>query len=325
MRRTEQKVSSSVLFQALCFLWGLFLQHGNLPIPLATPSPSIYSTAMKTALIVHGGAGKFGDDQQAPALEGCREAVIRGRGLLDSGAPALDVAEQVVMLLEDNPIFDAGTGSFLNADGQVEMDAILINGETLCFGAVAGIQEVRNPITVARAVMEQTPHAFLVGEGATHFARSIDAERIDHESHATRAASGPGQGTVGVVALDAEGRIAVATSTGGTAKKMPGRVGDSPLIGAGAIADSAVGGASATGVGEDLMKVQMARTAWEFMRDGASAMEAAQSSVQQLEKRVSGHGGVICVDRNGGIGWAHNTSHMARGTFNCADAIEVAL
>ena len=280
---------------------------------------------MSTALIVHGGAGKFEPEHEARAKEGCREALLEGKKLLDAGSPALDVVERVVSLLEDNPTFDAGLGSFPNADGHVEMDAIIVDGATLEFGAVAAIQQARNPISVARAVMVDSPHAFIVGQGATRFALDRNFETVPHEDFAAQAVSGPRQGTVGAVALDIRGNLATATSTGGTAKKHPGRVGDSPLIGAGAIADNAIGAASATGVGEDLMRILMARTAWDFMRIGQDAMRAARSSVGVLEERIQGRGGVICIDPSGGVGWAHNTKHLAVAAIDTHGEITVAL
>ena len=187
------------------------------------------------------------------------------------------------------------------------MDAIIVSGTTLAFGAVAAVQNVAHPVSVARAVMEKTPHCLLAAKGATDFAHANGFAFVPTARLIGHAASGPDHGTVGAVALDIHGHIAAATSTGGTANKLPGRVGDSPLIGCGAIADDAVGGASATGHGESLMRIMMARSAAELMANGASASEAAQRSVEILARRTGGRGGLICLDAQGRIGAAYNT------------------
>lgn len=263
------------------------------------------------AIIVHGGAGKFRPEMEARAREGCERAARFGHRMLSEGAAALDVVEKVVNLLEDDPAFNAGTGANANVEGEIELDAIIVDGATLGFGAVAGVRNVRNPVSVARRVMEATPHCLLAGEGATRFARESGFEFVPTEALAGASAGGPEHGTVGAVALDARGHIAAATSTGGTKGKMPGRVGDSPLIGCGAMADDGAGGASATGHGEALMKVMMARTVCEAMLVGRSAGEAARHAVGVLARRVGGEGGVICLDPQGRIGFAYNTTHLA--------------
>ena len=264
-----------------------------------------------TALVVHGGAGKFRPEHEALAKKGCKAALDLGRKLLKKGAPAIDVVEAVVQLLEDDPAFDAGRGSFPNRNGDVEMDAILVDGTTKNFGSVAAIRSVAHPIAVARAVMERTEHCMLVGEGALEFAEAQGFERISEEQLAGEAVSGPDHGTVGAVALDKDGHLAAATSTGGTAEKMAGRVGDSPLIGCGAIADDAVCAAAATGSGEHLMRVQMARTVWDIIRAGAAPQQAAAEAVRRLYDAVKGQGGIICVGRDGRVGIAFNTTHLA--------------
>ena len=277
------------------------------------------------ALILHGGAGKFTEAHHQPALDACRRALDLGRALLRDGAASLDVVERVVNLLEDAPVFDAGTGSFPNAAGDIEMDAIIISGTTLAFGAVAAVQNVAHPVSVARAVMEKTPHCLLAAKGATDFAHANGFAFVPTARLIGHAASGPDHGTVGAVALDIHGHIAAATSTGGTANKLPGRVGDSPLIGCGAIADDAVGGASATGHGESLMRVMMARAAAELMAGGAPASEAAKRSVEMLARRTGGRGGLICLDAQGRIGAAYNTTHLARAGFDASGDTILAL
>lgn len=263
------------------------------------------------AFIVHGGAGEYRPELRRPAQLGCEQALDLGCGLLREGASALDAVEKAIMALEDNPVFNSGTGSNLNADGEVEMDGLIVDGATLEFGSVTGLRHVKNPIAVARMVMEKTPHCMLAGEGATRFAHGAGCAFVATDALAGDGGSGPEHGTVGAVALDVHGHVAAGTSTGGTRDKLAGRVGDSPLIGCGAVADDAAGGASATGWGESLMKVMMARTAAEFMKGGRTPSEAAVLAVEVLKARGRGRGGVICVDPAGGIGWAFNTPHLA--------------
>jgi len=264
------------------------------------------------ALVVHGGAGRFEPGREAAAREGVRRACETGWAMLAQGAGALDVVERVVTILEDNPVFDAGTGSYPNTEGFVEMDAILVDGATLNFGSVAAIRHVKNPIQVARRVLTATRHCLLVGDGATRFAHAQGFAPVSDAVLIGGAASGPGQGTVGAVALDAQGHVATATSTGGIKNKLPGRVGDSPIIGCGAIAEDGIGGASATGEGEGIMKVMLARRALEYLQNGLTAQAAADAAINDLADRVGGHGGIICLDAQGRIGLSYNTPHMAR-------------
>jgi beta-aspartyl-peptidase (threonine type) len=285
----------------------------------------------KPSLIVHGGAWDIPHEVHQAHVEGVREAAQVGWEVLQAGRPALDVVEQVVRLLEDDPTFDAGRGSFLNSAGQVELDALIMDGATLENGAVAAVQHIGNPISVARLVMEKTDHALLVGEGARAFARQMGIEPVSEErllvgrelerwrelqndpTWRTRDAFEGPHGTVGAVARDGEGNIAAATSTGGTPKKLAGRVGDSPLVGCGAYADNLTGGASATGLGESLMKVVMCKTVCDLIGAGLDAQAAAEEAVRKLgSERVRGLGGVIVVDREGNTGHAHNTPYMAR-------------
>lgn len=265
-------------------------------------------------------------------LRGCREAVRAGYSVLKGGGSSLDAVEEAVRLMEDDPTFDAGRGSFLNQDGQVEMDAIIMDGSTLNLGAVAAVQCVRHPVTLARAVMERTDHCMLVGRGAVRFARSIGMELVPVEElltprelsrleeirtmrrfHARTAFDrAEKRGTVGAVAVDDNGRIAAATSTGGTPNKLPGRVGDSPLVGCGTYADDLSCGVSATGWGEAIMKVTLARRVCQGVEDGRSVQESAKRSIEFLASRADGLGGVIALDRHGEVGYAYNTPRMAR-------------
>lgn len=284
----------------------------------------------KTAIIVHGGAGAWNlrGDNLGLGIEACSEAAKVGQQLLLAGGSALDAVEAAVRVLEDCPALDAGRGSYPNSDGQIEMDAIIMDGQTLNLGAVAAIQRVQNPIRLARRIMDDTEHAFLVGEGANAFADAIGFPRCGLEdllvgevleqylADRSRPVQAPANlfalpmGTVGAVALDSQGNLAAATSTGGTVNKMPGRVGDSPLVGSGAYADNWTAAASATGHGEDLMKIVISKRVCDFVADGLSAHWACQAAIQLLTERVNGSGGVIAVDPRGGVGWAYNTNAM---------------
>ena len=223
---------------------------------------------MTPSLIVHGGAWDIPDDAVEACENGCRNALAAGWKILIAGGHALDAIEAAITVLEDDPVFDAGFGSHLNADGKVECDAIVMDGATLRAGAAAGLHHLKNPIRLARKILEACPHMMLVGEGAERFAKDSglalcqpeelvsEAERqaflqCSKDQHAAIHHRGHEQGTVGAVALDNAGRLFAATSTGGTCCKLPGRVGDSPLIGCGCYADSQAGGVSCTGHGQN--------------------------------------------------------------------------
>jgi beta-aspartyl-peptidase (threonine type) len=264
------------------------------------------------AIIVHGGAGSIKDDSLASRLEGCRAAALAGWKILKRRGSALNAAEAAVVVLEDNPLFNAGTGSTLNSLGKVEMDAAVMEGDKLRAGGVAAVRGIKNPIKLARRVMEDGRHVLLAGEGALVFAREIgfpeclpgelvvDAERKRWEEK---------HGTVGCVALDGRGKIAVATSTGGIFNKLPGRIGDSPVPGCGTYANE-YGGVSCTGNGEAIMRIVMAKTAVGFLEEGEKAPKAAKMAVAALEEMTGKTGGLIIIDRWGNIGHDRNTSHM---------------
>jgi L-asparaginase / beta-aspartyl-peptidase len=282
---------------------------------------------------------------------------------LRSGGSALDAVEAAILVLEDEPVFDAGFGSHLNLDGRVECDAIVMNGTNLRAGAVAGLQRIRNPIRLARAVLEHSPHMMLIADGAERFARDhgialcdpgelvSDAERVAwqlcrEDTHAAEHHRGHEQGTVGAVAFDVGGHLYAGTSTGGTCCKLPGRVGDSPLIGCGCYADCSAGGVSCTGYGEAIMKVVMAKAACDLLAGASTsehdspihesaghsnihsiknglttsanpsgesfrAMLAARKAVNLLARRTHATGGLILLDREGNPGLAFNTPRMA--------------
>jgi L-asparaginase / beta-aspartyl-peptidase len=289
---------------------------------------------MRPSLIVHGGAWDIPDDAIEACKEGCLRALHAGYDILINGGHALDALEAATTVLEDDPVFDAGYGSHLNLDGAVECDAIVMDAATLRAGSVAGLRRIKNPIQAARAVLEKCPHMMLISQGAERFAfdQGISLcdpealvsppereawERCRKDSHAAEHHHGHEQGTVGAVALDDQGRLFAATSTGGTCCKLPGRVGDSPLIGCGCYADYETGAVSSTGYGEAIMKVVLAKTACDFLRPaGSNPTRAAQAAVQLLERRGKGTGGLILLDKNGNPGYAYNTSRMAYGIAN---------
>ncbi|MGH7810846.1 MAG: isoaspartyl peptidase/L-asparaginase family protein [Candidatus Binatia bacterium] len=265
------------------------------------------------AIIVHGGAGAIKDDSLPARLDGCKAAAVAGWQILERGDSALDAAEAVVVLLEDNPLFNAGTGSALNSLGKVEMDAAIMEGQSLCAGSVAAVSGVKNPIQLARRVMEDARHVMLAGEGAFLFARENGFPECRPESLIVDSARKRWEtkyGTVGCVSFDAAGRLAVATSTGGIFNKLPGRVGDSPLIGCGTYADDN-GAASCTGEGEAIIRLVLAKRAVGFLHEGSEAQSAARMAVDCLDdQRIAGTGGIILIDRSGKIGYARNTTHM---------------
>jgi beta-aspartyl-peptidase (threonine type) len=286
-------------------------------------------------LIVHGGAGDIPTETHQAHIEGCRRAADAGWAVLVRGGPALEAVEAAVRVLEDDPTFDAGYGSFPNAAGEIELDAIIMDGRDLNFGAVAAVQRVRHPVTLARLVMTESEHAMLVGAGAESFARQhglpmCSTEELLAEAEldrwrAAQADAGPldaaPSDTVGAVAVDAQGNLAAATSTGGTFNKLPGRVGDSPLVGCGAYADNRTGAASATGLGEALMKVVISKAACDFIARGMGAQEAADAAIALLAERTTGQGGLIVLDRLGRIGIAHSTPYIAHATVTAGGEV----
>ncbi|MFW6369224.1 MAG: isoaspartyl peptidase/L-asparaginase family protein [Myxococcota bacterium] len=277
---------------------------------------------MKPAILVHGGAGPIRQDDRAQACaEGCLEAARLGYGVLISGSSALDAVEAAAVALEDDPNFNAGVGSALTIDGEVEMDAMVMVGEKLQCGGVAALRGFRNPIRIARRVLEQSPHVLLAGLGAERFAREqgfepcppaeLVTERALRRWRKERDAGWPRRpGTIGAVAIDQAGSLAVATSTGGISGKYPGRVGDTPLVGCGTYADT-TGAASATGYGEQIARVVMAKHACDRIGSGMDAQAAAESAVAALGA-IGGEGGIIVVDGAGRLGVAFNSNRMGR-------------
>ena len=306
------------------------------------------------ALAIHGGAGVIERDQLSPADEQAirhdlAAALDAGRALLAGGGSALDAVEAAVVALEESPRFNAGKGSVYNADGRHELDASIMEGGTRRAGAVAGVETIRNPVKLARAVMEHSPHVLLMGAGAERFADTLpQVERVANDwfdtetrraqleleqaregAAATGAAAdglrGKYFGTVGAVALDTHGSLAAATSTGGMTNKRFGRVGDSPLIGAGTWADQRCA-VSGTGWGEFFIRNAVAHDiAARIAHGGASLREAAEAVILQCVPDLGGDGGAIAVDRDGNLALPFNTSGMYRGWIGIDGKAHIAI
>ncbi|MGB9430526.1 MAG: isoaspartyl peptidase/L-asparaginase [Gammaproteobacteria bacterium] len=264
------------------------------------------------SIIVHGGAGEI-DSASLPArLAGCRAAAEAGYAILKGNGRALDAVQAAVVMLEDNPLFNAGTGSTLNRDGRVETDAAIMDGATLKAGAVAAVSGIRNPVKLARKVMDVSAHILLAGTGASRFAEQHGIELCDPAElivSAQRAEWEKEHGTVGAVALDAHGHLAAATSTGGIFDKLPGRVGDTPLIGCGTYAD-AHAAVSCTGAGEDIIRTVLARHAAYLVEQGLDSATAARRAIADVNAKTEGEAGLILVDRDGRTGFARNSVNM---------------
>lgn len=293
---------------------------------------------MKPSLIVHGGAGGIAPEMADVTRAGIRHALQAGWDVLSSGGGALDAVEAAIVVLEDDPHFNAGTGGNMNRDGRVQLDAILMDGVSLKAGALAAVERVRNPIRLARSILEKSPHMLLAAGGAERFAIENGfslcnpAELITERARIAwqklrderqRLDAGVHKGTVGAVALDSSGIIAAGTSTAGTPYKFPGRVGDSPLIGCGCYADSEAGGVSCTGDGEGIMRIVMAKGAVDLLREtrfaqpqagtGNVAQAAADTMIKKLQQKANSTGGLILLDREGNPAFAFNTPAMSYG------------
>ena len=295
--------------------------------------------AAKWALAIHGGAGVIERGDLTPQKEadfraGLNAALAAGQRVLSSGGSSLDAVEATIRVLEDNPLFNAGRGAVFTAEGRNELDSSIMDGATLKAGAVAGVTRTRNPISLARAVMERSPHVMLAREGADQFSverglpqappeyfrteerwQQLLDWRRDHAAELDRTHS---RGTVGAVAIDVNGHVAAGTSTGGMTGKRWGRVGDSPVIGAGTYAADGTCAVSATGSGEYFIRASAARQlcdriAWR----GESVQSAASATIANIGS-LGGDGGMIAIDGTGHIGFAMNTSGMYRGWVTSA-------
>jgi beta-aspartyl-peptidase (threonine type) len=276
------------------------------------------------------------DDMVEAHLRGVRNAMAAGWRVLERGGTALDAVEAAVVVMEDDETFDAGRGSFLNRDGKVQLDALIMDGATLRAGGVGCVERLRNPVRAARKILSESPHVYFVGEGAERFAaehgvelcanedlviaREVERLREYQAKQAGDAAAKDGNDlftpeishdTVGAVALDRTGNIAAATSTGGTLNKAPGRLGDSSLIGCGCYADNLSAAVSTTGWGEPIMKLVLAKWTADRVAAGNLPEWAAQEAMNYLKQRLNGHGGIIVLNAHGQVGMAHNTPRMA--------------
>jgi beta-aspartyl-peptidase (threonine type) len=281
------------------------------------------------------------DDMVDAHIRGVNNALAAGWHVLERGGSALDAVEEAVVIMEDDETFDAGRGSFLNRDGKVQLDALIMDGSTLRAGGVGCVEHLRNPVRAARKILSESPHVYFVGDGAEKFAaehgvpicknedlvipREIERLRKYQSELAQRNETQDGNDlfaasvddmtishdTVGAVALDANGNIAAATSTGGTLNKAPGRLGDSSLIGCGCYADNQSAATSTTGWGEPIMKLVLAKWTADRIAAGNLPEWSAKEAMNYLKQRVNGHGGIIVLDPQGHFGIAHNTPRMA--------------
>ena len=296
----------------------------------------VASASADWTLVIHGGAGVIERDRITPEREAVLRAALRsaldaGSAILARGGSALDAVEATIQILEDDPNFNAGRGAVFTAAGTNELDASIMDGSTRAAGAVAGVHATRHPISLARAVMEQSPHVMLAGEGADAFSRAHGLEQVDPSWFRTderwrqlQELKSQGQartdfdrevkyGTVGAVARDTAGNLAAGTSTGGLTGKLYGRVGDSPIIGAGTYADNRACAVSATGSGEFYIREGVAHEICARMRFLGEGPQAAADEVQAETKSLGGDGGVIVVARDGTPAWSFNTPGMYRG------------
>jgi beta-aspartyl-peptidase (threonine type) len=282
-------------------------------------------------LVIHGGAWAMPDDMVDAHIRGVNHALAAGWHVLDRGGSALDAVEEAVVIMEDDETFDAGRGSFLNRDGKVQLDALIMDGATLRAGGVGCVERLRNPVRAARKILGESPHVYFVGQGAEQFATEhgiplcnnedlVLPREIERLRQYQSEIAQPGNDlfaptishdTVGAIALDRNGNIAAATSTGGTLNKAPGRLGDSSLIGCGCYANNESAAVSTTGWGEPIMKLVLAKWTADRISAGNLPEWSAQEAMNYLKQRLNGHGGIIVLNPQGHIGIAHNTPQMA--------------
>ena len=311
-------------------------------------------------LVIHGGAGVILRDDLPPDLEagyraGLQTALAAGYAVLERGGPSLDAVVAAIKVMEDSPLFNAGHGAVMNAEGVCELDASIMDGRTQDAGAVAGVQHIRNPIALARHVLERTPHIRLIGDGAEAFARTLGYEFVPNEYFQTprrrrqleQARRLEGQrpagakagaervtfatvddnkfGTVGCAALDRQGDLAAGTSTGGMTNKQYGRVGDSPIIGAGTYARNATCALSATGHGEYFIRTVFGHNVSALMEYKGLPLDAAAAEAMRQMEQLGGTGGLVAIDRHGNVAMPFNTPGMYRGCHVAGRAAAVAI
>ncbi len=301
----------------------------------------------KFGLILHGGAGSIKKGSLTPKQEEdytkmLNECLQIGYKILEEGKPALDAVEAVINHMEDSPLFNAGKGAVLTSDGVVELDAAVMNGANLAAGAVAGVHHIKNPISLARLVMEKSKHVMLISDGAERFAKENNTPLVDQEYFIIPARlealkrikareeeekkgktvtsvsywEDTKRGTVGVAALDVNGNLAAGTSTGGVMNKKYGRVGDSPIIGAGTYANNKTCAVSATGTGEYFIRLSVTKDISSLMEyKGMSLKDAADEVIMKKLGELGGDGGIIAIDKEGNIAWPFNTDGMFRGYY----------
>mgnify|MGYP001820950550 CR=1 FL=1 len=308
------------------FLLGL-LMHSEQPAVAESPSD------VSWAIAIHGGAGgdpsTWSKDKRQGRLEGVEEALKIGRDLLAAGGSSMDAVEAVIRSLEDNARFNAGRGAVVTSEGNAELDASIMDGSDRQCGAVAGVTTIKNPISAARLVMTDTKHVLLVGDGADEFATAKGLQTVKPDYFLSRNRPARDQdpshlGTVGCVALDTHGNLAAGTSTGGTSKKLPGRVGDSPIVGAGTFADNASCAVSGTGIGEQYIRNAVAYDVSAQMQYANRSMEDAVTRIMTKRLR-EGDGGLIAVSHAGEIVLQHNTPGMSCGAADNRGRFEVHL
>ncbi|XP_040205830.1 isoaspartyl peptidase/L-asparaginase-like isoform X1 [Rana temporaria] len=307
-----------------------FLQTQNTGACVEHTIVQIQKMDIKPVIVVHGGAWAIPDDLAESSKDGVRYAAKRGFSVLANGGGAVQAVECAVQMLENNPVFDAGHGAVLNAEGDVELDAIIMDGRNLAVGAVSCIKNIANPVMFARTVMEKASCSMLTGAGANKFAETMNIKLVPKEELVTELAikeweqyqkykqsvtclfnSEQMHDTVGAVAIDNEGNVACATSTGGITNKMVGRVGDCPIIGSGAYADNFTGAVSTTGHGESIMKVTLARLVLFNMEKGETPQDAADHALDYMVNKVNGRGGLITVSKTGEWTARFTTKRMA--------------
>ena len=285
----------------------------------------------KYGLVIHGGAGtilkkNMSPEKEAAYTEKLKEALTTGYKILDSGGTSLDAVNAVINIMEDSPLFNAGKGAVLTEKGEAELDASIMEGKTLAAGAVAGVKHIKNPINLARLVMEKSPHVMMIGDGAEEFAKQNNYELVDNKYFITeerrqqylkiKEAQDQKHGTVGCVALDKTGNLAAGTSTGGMMMKKFGRVGDAPIIGAGTYANNNTCAVSATGHGEYFIRLGVARDISSLMEyKNYSLRQAADEVINVKLTKLGGTGGVIAIDKNGNVTMPFNTEGMYRGYY----------
>ena len=301
-------------------------------------------SAENFGIVVHGGAGVLSNlstEKQLEIENKVKNTLISAYKILENGGSSMDAVEFAVSEFEDSSLFNAGKGSVYNADEVQEMDASIMNGKDRSAGAVASVKTIKNPIKLARKVLEETNHILLVGEGAEIFAKNIGETIVDKsyfysEKNLRRLYKAKKKlitkniiedriGTVGAVALDKDGNIAAATSTGGMTNKMPGRVGDTPIIGSGTWAQNDVCGVSSTGHGEFFIKYQVAKEVCTRMEYLSETLDKASNDIIQDLSKIDARGGVIAIDKNANISMPFNTDGMIRGSFTNKSQLLVAI